>query len=401
MNSAPGRVRRTAVESSRRDEAAGRPVDPRADRLRGHRPGARGRRARRARERDAGPARLRRPGGGGPRTDGPRVRSGVPLAVEFAVQWTPLLQEAWYAAVTRSRLVRWFYREVMGAWVAGDGGRLAASRPTSSSPPTSSPPPGWRGCAAGAASTRASSPRSATSPRTRTGPTRASTSTSSSTTSPANPPARWHRVPRSPCARRWSVPPRPGRRRRGPRGRRALDLPDDALVVVVTAGSLGLGGVAGAVRAALAADPSTHVVALCGRDDRARTRLRSLRARTGAGTRLRVPGWVDDVPTLLAAADVVVNDFRRGDRAGGARLRAHAGDLPAAPRPRPRLRRPAGGRRPRADLPSPPRADPAAAPVGRGPGRAVRRARPCRPMVGAARPGSTSRRYWGCRRPRR
>ena len=37
---------------------------------------------------------------------------------EFAVQWTPLLQEAWYAAVTHSRLVRWFYREVMGAWVA-------------------------------------------------------------------------------------------------------------------------------------------------------------------------------------------------------------------------------------------------------------------------------------------
>ena len=53
---------------------------------------------------------------------------------EFAVQWTPVLQEAWYAAVTHSRLVRWFYREVMGAWVAralaadleGPHARLAA-----------------------------------------------------------------------------------------------------------------------------------------------------------------------------------------------------------------------------------------------------------------------------------
>jgi UDP-N-acetylglucosamine:LPS N-acetylglucosamine transferase len=90
--------------------------------------------------------------------------------------------------------------------------------------------------------------------------------------------------------------------------RRALDLPDDAMVVVVTAGSLGLGGVAAAARAALAADPRCHVVALCGRDERARARLKALRARIDAGTRLRVPGWVDDVPTLLAAADVVVNN---------------------------------------------------------------------------------------------
>ena len=49
---------------------------------------------------------------------------------EFAVQWTPLLQEAWYAAVTRSRLVRWFYREVMGAWVARALAEDLAGEPT-------------------------------------------------------------------------------------------------------------------------------------------------------------------------------------------------------------------------------------------------------------------------------
>ena len=72
--------------------------------------------------------------------------------------------------------------------------------------------------------------------------------------------------------------------------REHLDLPADALVVVVTAGSLGLGGVAGAVRAALAADPRCHVVAVCGHDERARGRLRALQQKGGlraaAGPRL-------------------------------------------------------------------------------------------------------------------
>ena len=229
---------------------------------------------------------------------------------EFAVQWTPLLQEAWYAAVTRSRLVRWFYREVMGAWVARALAADLAGEPTDVVVST------HQLATAGLAWLRRRGRLDARivaaicdfAPHaywTYPGvdeylvlddlarePTRAMDPGAAVTV-------------RSPLV---GAPFGPVGDDEARAARRALDLPDDALVVVVTAGSLGLGGVAGAVRAALAADPRCHVVALCGRDDRARTRLRALRARTGAGTRLRVPGWVDDVPTLLAAADVVVNN---------------------------------------------------------------------------------------------
>jgi UDP-N-acetylglucosamine:LPS N-acetylglucosamine transferase len=229
---------------------------------------------------------------------------------EFAVQWTPLLQEAWYAAVTHSRLVRWFYREVMGAWVAG------ALRADLTGAPTDVVVSTHQLATAGLAWLRRRGLLDArivaavcdfaphaywTYPgvdeylvldELATEPTRR-----------MDPGA--HVTVRSPLV---GAPFGPVGDDDARAARRELGLPEDALVVVVTAGSLGLGGVAGAVRAALAADPRCHVVALCGRDERARTRLKALRARTRAGERLRVPGWVDDVPTLLAAADVVVNN---------------------------------------------------------------------------------------------
>ena len=59
------------------------------------------------------------------------------------------------------------------------------------------------------------------------------------------------------------------------------------------------------VTAALAADQRCVVVALCGRNDRARRRLEGL-ARTAP--RLRVLGWVEDTAGLTAAVDVVVNN---------------------------------------------------------------------------------------------
>lgn len=228
---------------------------------------------------------------------------------EFAVQWTPWLQEAWYAAVTRSRLVRWFYREVMGAWVARALEDDLAGEPTDVVVST------HQLATAGLAWLR------------RRGLLDARIVAAVCDFAPH---AYWtysgvdeylvlDDLARDPTR---TMDPGAGVTVRSPlvgapfgpvdddtaRAARAeLDLPEDALVVVVTAGSLGLGGVAGAVRAALAAHPRCHVVAICGRDERARTRLRALRATVG-GERLRVPDWVDDVPTLLAAADVVVNN---------------------------------------------------------------------------------------------
>jgi UDP-N-acetylglucosamine:LPS N-acetylglucosamine transferase len=236
---------------------------------------------------------------------------------EFAVQWTPVLQEAWYAAVTHLRPVRWFYREVMGAWVAR---ALAADLEG----------PHARLAADGAPDVVVSTHQLATAGLAwlrRRGRLEARVVAAICDFAPhaywtypgvdeylvlddlAAAPTRVMDPGAGVTVRSALVgapfTPVPDEEARVARER--LGLPTDALVVVVTAGSLGLGGVAGAVRAALAADPRCHVVALCGRDERARRRLRDLQDRVGSA-RLRVPGWVDDVPTLLAAADVVVNN---------------------------------------------------------------------------------------------
>ncbi len=83
--------------------------------------------------------------------------------------------------------------------------------------------------------------------------------------------------------------------------RRRLGLPADGRIVLVVAGSWGVGdGIADTV-AALAAEPTVHVVTACGRDERLRARLSA----RGLGWAL---GWTERMPELLAAADVVVEN---------------------------------------------------------------------------------------------
>lgn len=91
--------------------------------------------------------------------------------------------------------------------------------------------------------------------------------------------------------------------------RRALGLPPEAFVGLVSCGSLGFGHVAAAARDVLEAGPDTVAVVVCGRNEELR---RSLLRGGDHGGRLRLLSWVDDVPALLRACDVVVTN------AGGA-----------------------------------------------------------------------------------
>lgn len=84
-------------------------------------------------------------------------------------------------------------------------------------------------------------------------------------------------------------------------GRVALGLDPDAVVVVVSAGSWGVGDALVRTVGALDRTPGVQVVTLCGREDRLRERLAAM----GAG---RAVGWTDRVPEYLAVADVVVEN---------------------------------------------------------------------------------------------
>lgn len=85
--------------------------------------------------------------------------------------------------------------------------------------------------------------------------------------------------------------------------REALGLPARAPVVVVSGGGWVVGDVEGGVEAALAVDGAVAVV-LCGRDRSVRERIE---ARFGAGGRVHALGFTDEMPELLAAADVLVH----------------------------------------------------------------------------------------------
>lgn len=97
----------------------------------------------------------------------------------------------------------------------------------------------------------------------------------------------------------------------GDRGqaRRKLDLDLGAFVVVLSCGYFGFGTVVRAVDTLLDADPRVHIVAVCGRNEQLRRRLLT---RTVPPERLSVLGWVDDMSTYMAAADIVLTN------AGGA-----------------------------------------------------------------------------------
>jgi UDP-N-acetylglucosamine:LPS N-acetylglucosamine transferase len=99
----------------------------------------------------------------------------------------------------------------------------------------------------------------------------------------------------------------PVRRQFGQPSRRAarleLGLSLDAFVVLVTGGAWGLGDLDRSVRVLLELHPPVHVVAVCGKNEGL---ARELRRRPDP--RLTVLDYVDTMPELMAAANVVVTN---------------------------------------------------------------------------------------------
>jgi len=86
--------------------------------------------------------------------------------------------------------------------------------------------------------------------------------------------------------------------------RRRLGLPPGGPVALLTTGSVGLAGSVEDAAAALAGHRGWVPVVICGRNEELRRRLDTVPG-------VRALGWVDDMPSVLAAADVIV------DNAGG------------------------------------------------------------------------------------
>jgi UDP-N-acetylglucosamine:LPS N-acetylglucosamine transferase len=82
--------------------------------------------------------------------------------------------------------------------------------------------------------------------------------------------------------------------------RARLGIPPEQPMVLIVAGSWGIGDIPATV-APLVADGRFAVVTVCGHDDRLRRRLDG----RGLG---RVLGWTDQMPQVMAAADVVVEN---------------------------------------------------------------------------------------------
>jgi processive 1,2-diacylglycerol beta-glucosyltransferase len=85
--------------------------------------------------------------------------------------------------------------------------------------------------------------------------------------------------------------------------RRALGLPEDGAVVLVSGGGWGVGDLERAVDSALGLDVA-QVVCLCGRNDALRSRLSH---RYEADARVRVVGFTDEMSDWLAAGDALVH----------------------------------------------------------------------------------------------
>lgn len=95
--------------------------------------------------------------------------------------------------------------------------------------------------------------------------------------------------------------------------RKRWELPADGFIAMVSCGSLGFGGAEDTVAELLdGGGPDICVTVVAGRND---TLAASLATTFGANPRVRVLGWVEDMPSLLLAADVVVTN------AGGATFR--------------------------------------------------------------------------------
>ncbi len=86
--------------------------------------------------------------------------------------------------------------------------------------------------------------------------------------------------------------------------RRALSLPEEGRMVVVSGGGWGVGDVTGAVRELLREPEVSAIVCLAGRNEQLREQL----SREFAGQEaVHVYGFTDEMPRLLAAADVLVH----------------------------------------------------------------------------------------------
>jgi processive 1,2-diacylglycerol beta-glucosyltransferase len=86
--------------------------------------------------------------------------------------------------------------------------------------------------------------------------------------------------------------------------RRALGLPEEGHVVVVSGGGWGVGDVEGAVREFIRVPEASSIVCLAGRNEPLAAKLR---ARFAEEPRVHVLGFTDRMPEVLAAADVLVH----------------------------------------------------------------------------------------------
>jgi processive 1,2-diacylglycerol beta-glucosyltransferase len=86
--------------------------------------------------------------------------------------------------------------------------------------------------------------------------------------------------------------------------RRALGLPADGRMVVVSGGGWGVGDIVGAVGEFVRTPEVTSIVCLAGRNEQLERKLRTLFAQE---PRVHVYGFTDKMPDLLAAADVLVH----------------------------------------------------------------------------------------------
>jgi processive 1,2-diacylglycerol beta-glucosyltransferase len=86
--------------------------------------------------------------------------------------------------------------------------------------------------------------------------------------------------------------------------RRALGLPEDGRMVVVSGGGWGVGDVEGAVRELCRVGEVSSIVCLAGRNEQLHRRLSTTFARE---SRVHVYGFTDAMPQLLAAADALVH----------------------------------------------------------------------------------------------
>jgi processive 1,2-diacylglycerol beta-glucosyltransferase len=86
--------------------------------------------------------------------------------------------------------------------------------------------------------------------------------------------------------------------------REALGLPEDGRTVVVSGGGWGVGDIAGAVGEFIKVPEVTSIVCLAGRNEQLAEKLRGAFAEE---PRVRVYGFTDKMPEILAAADVLVH----------------------------------------------------------------------------------------------